>query len=70
MWPHLSEDEHFNEYEAMRCYLSDNNKDDVEDLLMVFLFIMKFCLTNPFRKHMESIQLRMQTVKQYKEVTN
>jgi len=34
MWPHLSEDEHFNEYEAMRCYLSDNDKEDVEDLLM------------------------------------
>jgi len=39
MWPHLSEDEHFNEYEAMKCYLSENNKDEVEDLLMVIPFI-------------------------------
>lgn len=35
IYPHLAEDEHFNEYEAMKCYISDNYRDDLEDLLFV-----------------------------------
>jgi len=33
-YPHLSEGEHFNEYEAMVCYLSKNCKEGIEDLLL------------------------------------
>jgi len=33
-YPHLKSQDNFNEYEAMLCYLSDNNKDGIEDLLM------------------------------------
>jgi hypothetical protein len=32
-YAHLGRNEHFNEYDAMTCYLSDNFKDELEDLL-------------------------------------
>jgi len=32
-YPHLAEEKQFNEYEAMKCYLSDNYTDQIEDLL-------------------------------------
>jgi endonuclease/exonuclease/phosphatase family metal-dependent hydrolase len=33
-YPHLSEKDIFNEYEAMMCILSDNHNDSIEDLLL------------------------------------
>jgi endonuclease/exonuclease/phosphatase family metal-dependent hydrolase len=33
-YPHLGSDKQFNEYDAMTCYLSDNGKDVIDDLLL------------------------------------
>jgi hypothetical protein len=33
-YPHLGSEKQFNEYDAMTCFLSDNNKDVLEDLLL------------------------------------
>jgi len=33
-YPHLGAQEMFNEYEAMTCFISDNNKDELDDLLL------------------------------------
>jgi len=32
-YPHLGENDHFDEYESMKCFLSKNGKDDLDDLL-------------------------------------